>query len=471
VDGQPSFRYQCSYHVKIENDFLARNELSFIHTPDFASSNELFNHVNLADGILFVLNANNALTEIEQQTLTQIIEKIPNTPIHFLLNKMDSVYDEAEANQLISETAAKISSYVENANIFAFSPHYDSHSQLRDLSHFINEYFKRKSNTVGRTTNLLYYIRTMISYLINKRIDKENSLVDSIKWNESMVAKVSGAVHQVGDFETEKIRVMTRSYNNVKEAMKKDLMEHIPSLLKGTTDYIKEDSDFGNLYNELNDEMNKKVRNYLEHTALPQYYGFIQNWIEDCTNIFNEVQFTINEMAGSFNELYGEERLKLECDFKVLDDWRRDADRMTSGMHWEKLNMFLRSTPAQFLLKSAGKLLGGLSQNKSKLYNKYKQLVESEDYIEITELIATRFFQQFELFEKSLDRDVAIFFRNPLAILKDTVEETNQDIASMKEELKVMRQNPEYYRDPLTFFELKLRQNEWLNQKESKMHV
>ena len=78
------------------------------------------------------------------------------------------------------------------------------------------------------------------------------------------------------------------------------------------------------------------------------------------------MQFTINEMCESFNELYDEEKLHLECDFKVLDDWRRDADRMTSGMHWETINMFLKSATSQFLFKSAGKLLGG-TQNKSML--------------------------------------------------------------------------------------------------------
>ena len=97
--------------------------------------------------------------------------------------------------------------------------------------------------------------------------------------------------------------------------------------------------------------------------------------------------------------------------------------------------------------------------------------MESEDYQEVSELIVNRFFQQFELFEKSLDRDVMMFFRDPLTILKQTVDETNHSIESMKEELQIMRQNPEYYRDPLTFFEVKLRQNEWLNQRESKIQV
>ncbi len=161
----------------------------------------------------------------------------------------------------------------------------------------------------------------------------------------------------------------------------------------------------------------------------------------------------------------------LECDFKVLDDWRRDADRMTSGIHLEKMNILLRFTPSQFLLKSAGKLLGGLTQNKSMLYNKYKQYIENEDYHEVAELIAKRFLHQFDFFAKSIERDITIFFRDPLVILNQTVEETRSEIEANKDALDEMRKNPEWYQDPLTFFELKLRQSEWLNQKESKMTV
>jgi hypothetical protein len=253
--------------------------------------------------------------------------------------------------------------------------------------------------------------------------------------------------------------------------MKDNLMEKIPQLLKECSEIIKEGSDFGKIHLELNEEMNSRVEKYLLETAMPEYYRSIQNWIEESSEELNQVQYRITEMCESFNSLYGEEKLKLHCDFKILDDWLRDADRMTSGIHWENMNILLRFTPSQFLLKSAGKILGGLSQNKTMIYNKYKHFVETEDYLEIAEQISARFLQQFDLFEKSIDRDITIFLREPIAILSQTVEETHAEIAKMKEELRKMRQNPELYKDPLTFFELKLRQNEWLNQKQSKMLV
>jgi hypothetical protein len=70
--------------------------------------------------------------------------------------------------------------------------------------------------------------------------------------------------------------------------------------------------------------------------------------------------------------------------------------------------------------------------------------------------------QQFELFEKSLERDIKMFFRNPFDVLNKTVEETHEEIEENKQSLSDMRKNPEIYRDPLTLFELKLRQFEWM---------
>ena len=469
IEERPSFRHQRSFHAKLDSAFLKENQLTLIDTPSLTNKKELFSCLHAADGVLFVLNANTPFTDKEQQMLQQIREERPNVPIHFMMNKMDSVYD--ENSPIINETWARIKQFETDADLFAFSSYYDRQSQLRDLGQYVRKNYNQKNTVMVQTTNLLYFIKKSIKYLASKRIEKEKALVDSINWNEEMAAKLSGAVHQIGDLEAEKVRVMTNSYRAIEEEIEAELIEKIPQLLRGCSKYIKEDSNFGNLHLELNEKMNKEVENYLHENVMQEYFKSLQKWISDSTVNFNEVQFFINEMCEGFNALYDEEKLHLECDFRVLDDWRRDADRMTSGFYLEKLNILLRFTPSQFLLKSAGKLLGGLTQNQSMLYNKYKQYVEHEDYHEVAELIAKRFLQQFDLFAKSIERDITIFFRNPLDILNQTVEETRSEIDANKNALGEMRKNPEWYQDPLTFFELKLRQSEWLNQKGSKMKV
>jgi hypothetical protein len=137
---------------------------------------------------------------------------------------------------------------------------------------------------------------------------------------------------------------------------------------------------------------------------------------------------------------------------------------MTSSLHLEKVNILLRHTPSQILLKSAGKLFGGLGQNKAMLYTRYKRFVENEDYQEATASITDKFLQQFELFEQALARDITLFFRHPLNVLNQNVEQAKLEITKDEDMLDKMNANPEVYRDPLTLFELRVRQYEWITE-------
>jgi hypothetical protein len=85
--------------------------------------------------------------------------------------------------------------------------------------------------------------------------------------------------------------------------------------------------------------------------------------------------------------------------------------------------------------------------------------------------IINSFLNEFELFERNINRDMKFFFKKPLSILHETVEESLSNIEYSKAELEKMRENPEWYQDPLTLLELKLRQYEWLNQSQRRVLV
>jgi GTP-binding protein EngB required for normal cell division len=444
---------------------LYETAMTVVDTPGINETshgiNELFKYLHIADSLLFVLDANAPFTNKEQELLVKMREQAPDIPIHFILNKMDAIENEQEAIKMVDQTWSRINAYLPNAKVFAFSSKYESGQQLKDFAEFITSTATSGSLREERTEKLLFFIRTTITSLLQQRFDRENSLVDAIKWNEEMSVKLNGAIHQLSDIEAEKTAVIKKSYNRIKEDIKQDLAETIPGLLKESSGLIREDSDFGKIHLELNDEMNERIQNYLQQTLLPKFHLSLQEWISHSREEFTQSQNYLEEMCEGFNTMYGEERIILDCDFKVLDDWRRDANRMTSGVHLEKINILLRFTPSQFLLKSAGKLFGAIPQNKTMLYNKYKTFVESEEYIETTEQITGRFLKQFEFFESALERDVALFFKEPSLALKQTVEDTRQEISESKETLNKLRANPELYRDPLTLFEVRLRQQEW----------
>lgn len=459
-----TYRDRACVEFKLPCRFLSKNKLTFVVTPSFNRNNdtrnETFEYLNSVDELLFVLNADSPFTDKERDILLSIQEHTPNLRVHFLLNKIDNIYSEAEAKRVIHDTQARINEYFPHARIFPYSSLYTNSQQLNDLTEFINFNFNHKNIDAERTEKLLTFIRKTITYLLDKRVEMENNLVDSINWNEDMLVRLNGFINNLTAFEKEKIHFITKSYRTMKDEITHDLTEHIPNLLQSCSDLISEESNFGNIDIELNTAMNERVQKYLEQTVLPNLARSMQNWIETSNNEFLQSQSYLEEISEGLNSLCGENRIQLECDFKVLDDWRRDTDRMTTRIQMEEVNILRRFTPAQFLLKSAGKLFGVLPKNKAMLYNKYKQYLENEDYTDVTASITNKFFLQFELFENALERDINMFFRNPFGTLKQAVENIHLEIQEKQDTLHKMKANPENYHDPITLFELRLRQYE-----------
>ncbi|MDL4841777.1 dynamin family protein [Aquibacillus rhizosphaerae] len=459
---------------KMPITFLHENKLALIDTPDLANHgkirNDVFEYLHLADSMLFVLNANSILTGKELDIAIRIKEQLPDLPIDFLLSKMDLQANSQEALELVEQTKVRIKTYFKEAKVFSFSEYYESDSLLNELSTFIkskNQYDLEET----RMNSILYYIKESIDFLLGKRVEMENSFIDTIKWDEDILTKLKGTINQLSDMEETQVRIIKNSFGKIKDQIAEELRQEIPELLRNCSELVTEESEFGKIHIELNDEMNKRMNDYLQNTVLPSFREKIQQWIEQSEAEFQESQTYLDEMSVSFNHLYGEEKIALEYDDKVLDDWGRDADRLTRRtIQLEKVNILMRSTPSQLLLKSAGKLFGAIPQNKEMLHNKYKQLIESKDYSGIAESITKQFMQQFEIFETSLEWDISMFYKNPYEVLNRTLEETHVEIEENKKLLSNMRENPEIHRDPITLFKLKLHQYEWMAAEGEKLH-
>ncbi|MCG3056352.1 hypothetical protein KZ287_29735, partial [Escherichia coli] len=68
----------------------------------------MFEYLPIADGLLFVLDANQPFTEKERDMLLLVKKQAPELPIHFVLNKVNALEDEREMERFIEETSAYI---------------------------------------------------------------------------------------------------------------------------------------------------------------------------------------------------------------------------------------------------------------------------------------------------------------------------------------------------------------------------
>ncbi|WP_088068224.1 dynamin family protein [Gottfriedia luciferensis] len=453
-------------HYELPNSFLQKHRLSIIDTPgidgDEVNTKALIHSVKLADRLVFVLNATAPYTENERSLLVKIHKELPTLPIHFILNKMDSIYSTEEIERVRSEIEAKIREDFPTANVLPYSSIYSNQEQFNELERFIeNNVLSTEANS-KQTEKLLLAIRKLINFLLEKRVEREDELRANIQWNEVLDEKLNGLLHSLKDKEMEHVYTITSTYRELKDELKYDLKLSVPGLLKECKELIKEDSDFSTILETVNEEMNIRIGQYVRENTLPKLNEALQNWIKESGILLEGTQSYLAEMSNSLNEYIGNEYLNLECDFKVLDDWRRDADRMTSMTQLDDMNILLNSSPSQFILKSSGILLGLLPQNKSKLVAQYQKYVDNVNYDEITSELSTKFFLQFEMFEKTLPRDLSMFLHAPYEQIHGLVDETRESISNYARTVEEMKSNPSIYFDPITFFTVRLRQLEFL---------
>ena len=337
----------------------------------------------------------------------------------------------------------------------------DEEGLLHELSLFIQPMMEESNLEEESSSKLLYIIKKAFGFLIDKKVEMENAVIANINLNEELLVKINGVHYQLNDLEESKGKAITSSFEKIQNQWIENLIVKIPEVLRSCSDIVKVDSDFGSLHIELNEEMNRRIADYMENTALMNFEKAIQRWIMDCEEEFKSCQAYLDEISESLNTICDEEKIALNCDFKVLDDWKRDMDRFIRGLvHLEKENIMLRNTPTNLLLKSMGKLFGTLSKNKEKLHGIYKNFIENADYSQTVQSIIHPFIQQLDFFERSIERDLSLFFSTPFEILNRTSEEAQRNIEQYKESLQYMQENPEVFRDPITLFELKIRQYE-----------
>ncbi|WP_413374773.1 GTP-binding protein [Alkalihalobacillus sp. 1P02AB] len=447
--------------VKWPSPFLSESELVLIDTP-IASRKDVDNqqwlpYLPVADCFVFVLNGNHPFTDHEREFLLKMKSQFPEMPLHFIFNKMDGIYSEFEEERILTETKSRVKYYFPNAQLHSFTPQ----TNTRNVADFFLTITDVELLEKQRNEKILYFIRETIKHLFEQRAEMEKEHLHSVTWNEDMVEKLKAAVHQLNDLEKEESALIKDSYQNIRKEMKEDIEKAIPEIIRECSSYVKENSDFKALPAHLNEEINSKIQTYLDRTIMPKFANAFQRWLETSNVAFIRSQSYLKEMADGFNKLYQHERFKMDGDFRILDDWHRDVERMSAGVAIEPINIFNRMSPSQLVLKSSGKLFGALP-NKSMLYKMYMKFFSSEDFSPIARHISTQFLMQFELFERGLQRDVQMFFKHPFNILNGAVKDAESEIETNNEAIGTLKSAPEVYRDPLTLFQVRVRQYEWM---------
>ncbi|MBU5468581.1 hypothetical protein KQI49_17360 [Virgibacillus sp. MSJ-26] len=383
-------------------------------------------------------------------------EMFPNTLDQMMINEAASRFERSDVN----ENGRK-----EGLELFdSIKAWAEREGLAEDLAKATEPMLEGYNMEVASPSKIRELVKVSIEFLLEQKAELENVVQEDIDWSEGLQTNLKDVHDQLGEMESDMTDDIAASFRHIKNSVTQQLKSELPKLLQNCSQFIEEDSNFSTLHVDLNEEMNRRMAVYMKNFVNDNLKSTIQDWIGDCKREFDMSQRTFNELSATLNQQFNEEKIVLQGDFKVLDDWRRDLERMArSLLRFEKINFVLRNTPSQLLLKGAGKLVESISRSKEKVHSKYKSYIENADFTQVVEDLIAPFIQQLELFEGSIEWDVDRFFSNPLDVLNGEMEEAQLAIEKHQAALNRMQEEPEIYRDPLTLFELKLRQYELMN--------
>ncbi|CQR45891.1 Tetratricopeptide repeat [Paraliobacillus sp. PM-2] len=432
--------YQEAYFDLISGDFLIKDISDLVQ-------NHLANWIEIT-------SESDAL--VSSTAILAWDETFPSTLDADLISKATYLYENATPNQNGRKDGVKL--------FHAINDWAKEEGLLEALTEHIEPMLTGYNIEVASPSSIHQVVKASIAFLLQQRVDLEKGIEEDIHWNEALLASLQHSHQQLGTMEKEAAYEMTDAFRKMKNSLTQRVLTDLPKHLQASSSIIQEDSDFSTIHEDLNEEMNQRIVTFMKKFVNNDVKHAVQQWVEDSKTEFQKHQVACDELSETINKQFGEEKIVLQGDFKVIDDWQRDLERISRGLlRFEKINVLRRNTPSQLFLKGAGKLIGSFSKNNDMLYSKYINYVENEDYSETVKDIITPFMQQLEFFEGSIGWDVSRFFSNPLEVLNMEMEKVETDIQSHTHVLQKMHDNPETYRDPLTLFELRLSQYELMH--------
>src|SRR5690625_2522271 len=175
-------------------------------------------------------------------------------------------------------------------------------------------------------------IKASIEFLLDQKAELENAVQEDIDWSEGLLTNLKDVHDQLGEMESDMTDDIAASFRHIKNSVTQQLTSELPKLLQNCSEFIEEDSNFSTLHVDLNEEMNRRMAVYMKNFVNDNLKSTIQDWIGDCKREFDMSQRNFNELSKNLNQKFNEEKIVLQSEFKVLDDWRRDLERIARSL-------------------------------------------------------------------------------------------------------------------------------------------
>jgi len=188
--------------LQTPNPMLKELNVRFIDTPGFfdnaenTKKNPTFTNLHLADEIIFIFAAEEAFTQKEKKIIGQLIEKAPNKPISFVLNKVDEL-EEEEIEELQEDVERKLlKTFGENLPLYLYSS--EEVDYRENMIKFLRD--RQKNQSFHRIQVVLPYLVSYIEEMKKLVGEQQMKQLQKLQETNTEMKRYANYVAQVKAF-------------------------------------------------------------------------------------------------------------------------------------------------------------------------------------------------------------------------------------------------------------------------------
>ncbi|MET3684432.1 tetratricopeptide (TPR) repeat protein/GTPase SAR1 family protein [Alkalibacillus flavidus] len=186
------------FYVRVEAPDWSYSDIRLVDTPgtndhqNGESQNPLFDHLFLADRLLFIFSAEQAFRKDEKKVLEQIREENPQLPIDIVVNKIDFIDEEEEIEEVLEEVEAKVVRTISNqSRVIPYSVIEKSEWQPH-LDRYFQSIIESGTDTVEKYKRWLPYQMTKYDQLMDVYEENITSVTLQCKKNQKELQGLKG---------------------------------------------------------------------------------------------------------------------------------------------------------------------------------------------------------------------------------------------------------------------------------------
>jgi GTP-binding protein EngB required for normal cell division len=444
---------------------LLENSITLIDTPGFNDENKhnnpTYDHLYLADELLFLFNAETPYKKTEKEALLKMKERQPELPISFILNKADYL-DEEEREEVLEDVERKLTkNFNQEIAIIPYSSVYPE----EDEQQLLKDYFGKFDKTIyqRRIYKAIPYFNQFLTQFPKYLEAREQSLNSVILLRKKQLEGLGQIKQSFSNYKNEAVSQAAQLYiKNVVTHVYDEIKEQTLHGLRQFSNRLNINTNLDNVHLLLDQEMNNWLEANLTNTVIPLIYHQFGSWLQSNYKLLNSIELEMQKIrvevedmvnASQENPIFLEKRILIE---KMKKSFQQTVQTTT----YNRIDILNKINPLKSILNGVGRLLGGKSHTATLKIDQYRNYLETKSYEEATSQYLFNITKPLGTFEDHIRSEFNQIFLEFEDFLDSEIRSSKEDMIKHAQLLKNLYTEKDTYFETINIFKLKIRQLE-----------